>query len=154
MLWLSLKFLAFSSEVICDIYSLVRRDFPTNLFKTPICDLLVKACMVAGPHPNLVRVDKEGGVMRTQKESKVRIQPGSMTGKTMDLGTDWLVYEEMTRVGRTAYVRGGTPVCPAAVAFFGGPSKMCREGEEGGGNLYLEEPDEGPQTGRVKKSGV
>eukprot|EP00092_Neocalanus_flemingeri_P000813 GFUD01000866.1.p1 GENE.GFUD01000866.1~~GFUD01000866.1.p1 ORF type:complete len:1316 (+),score=569.14 GFUD01000866.1:71-3949(+) len=100
---------------------------------------LVKACMVAGLYPNLVRVDREGGVMRTQKESKVRIQPGSVVGKAMNLRTDWLVYEEMTRVGRTAYVRGVTPVCPAAVALFGGPSKLSREGEGGGGNLYLEE---------------
>ena len=100
---------------------------------------LVKACMVAGLYPNLVRVDREGGGLRTQKESKVKIHPGSVVGKTVDLKTDWLVYEEMTRVGRTAFVRGVTPVSPSAVALIGGPSKLGREGEGGGGNLYLEE---------------
>ena len=96
---------------------------------------LVKACMVAGLYPNLVRVDREGNGLRTQKESKVKIHPGSVVGKTVSLKTDWLVYEEMTRVGRTAYVRGVTAVSPAAVALIGGPSKLGREGE-GAGPLH------------------
>jgi len=100
---------------------------------------LVKACLVAGLYPNLVRVDREVGVMRTEKESKVKLHPGSVLRKVEHLKTDWLVYEEMTRVGRTAYVRGVTPVCPAAIALIGGPSKLCREGEGTVGNLYLQE---------------
>ena len=100
---------------------------------------LVKACIVAGLYPNLVRVDREGGGLRTQKESKVKIHPGSVLGKTEELKTDWLVYEEMTRVGRTAYVRGVTPVSAAAVALIGVPSKQGRDGEGVQGNVYLEE---------------
>jgi len=100
---------------------------------------LVKACMVAGLYPNLVRVDREGGGLRTQKESKVKIHPGSVVGKSDEMRTDWLVYEEMTRVGRTAYVRGVTSVSPAAVAIIGVPSKQGREGEGVQGNIYLEE---------------
>ena len=69
----------------------------------------------------------------------MKIHPGSVVGKTVSLKTDWLVYEEMTRVGRTAYVRGVTAVSPAAVALIGGPSKLGREGEGAGGNLYTEE---------------
>merc|ERR1719318_1086705 len=87
---------------------------------------VVKACLVAGLYPNLARlVREEGGKVgiRTQKESKVRIHPGGVqAGSPLALKnspTDWFVFDEMTRVGRCAYVRGVTPVSPLAVCLFG-----------------------------------
>ena len=104
---------------------------------------LVKACLLSGLYPNIIRVDREAAVLRTQRESKVRLAPGSVVRSSAsglaDLHTDWLVFEEMSRVGRTAFVRGVTPLAPIAVALFGGSGKASREGDGIAGNVYLEE---------------
>ena len=117
---------------------------------------LVKACLLSGLYPNIIRVDREAGVLRTQRESKVRLAPGSVMkvtpGTMRDLASDWMVYEEMSRVGRTAFVRGVTPVSPLAVALFGGSGKAGREGEGITGNIYLEETSDS-ETEDVDTSG-
>ena len=104
---------------------------------------LVKACLMSGLYPNIVRVDKEEGressVLRTQRESKVKLSPGSVLNSAtlQSLNTDWLLYEEMSRVGRMALVRGVTPISPITLALFGGSDQSGVE--SGAGNVYLEE---------------
>ena len=103
---------------------------------------LVKACLMSGLYPNIVRVDKEEGrssVLRTQRESKVRLSPGSVlnSASLQSLNTDWLLYEEMSRVGRIALVKGVTPISPITLALFGGSDLASAEG--GAGNVYIEE---------------
>ena len=103
---------------------------------------LVKACLVSGLYPNIVRVDKEEGrssVLRTQRESKVRLSPGSVLNMAslQTLNTDWLLYEEMSRVGRIALVKGVTPISPITLALFGASDLPGAEG--GAGNVYIEE---------------
>ena len=103
---------------------------------------LVKACLVSGLYPNIARVDKEEGrnsVLRTQRESKVKLSPGSVLNTTslQSLNTDWLLYEEMSRVGRMALVKGVTPISPITLALFGGSDLPGAEG--GAGNVYMEE---------------
>lgn len=103
---------------------------------------LVKACLVSGLYPNIARVDKEEGrssVLRTHRESKVRLSPGSVlnTASLQSLKTDWLLYEEMSRVGRIALVKGVTPISPITLALFGGSDLPGVEG--GAGNVYIEE---------------
>ena len=44
--------------------------------------------------------------------------------KLPQLETDWLVYNEMTRVGRTAYIRGVSMVSQLAVVLFVGPNRL------------------------------
>lgn len=104
---------------------------------------IVKACLMAGLYPNIIRVDKEGGessVLRTERESKVRLSAGTVLNKTslLSLNTDWMLYEEMSRVGRIALVKGVTPLSPLTLALFGGSDQTG--GVEGAsGNVYLEE---------------
>ena len=118
---------------------------------------LVKACLLSGLYPNIIRVDREAGLLRTQRENKVRLAPGSVMknteGTVNDLATDWMVFEEMSRVGRTAFVRGVTPVSPLALALFGGSGKANREGEGVSGNIYLEETSDSETEDTVDTSG-
>ena len=44
-----------------------------------------------------------------------------------NLPSDWLIYEEMTRIHRTANVRCCTLVSPITVAIFAGPAKLPAE---------------------------
>ena len=84
----------------------------------------------------------------TRKENKVRFHNSSVLSAAPNqlgsdtyalavskLPTDWLVYEEMTRAHRLAYVRCCTVVSPVTVAMFGGPAKLppdtIREAESG-----------------------
>ena len=125
------------------------RDINTNSDNWGV----VKACLMSGLYPNLGRVDREvqgghgGPTLRTQRESKVKLHPGSVLGMDrtsralISLGTDWIMYDEMTRVGRAAYMRGVTPVSPLAVALFAGPARLAGPSNEaeGVGNVYVEE---------------
>ena len=40
--------------------------------------------------------------------------------------SEWCVFTEMVRVGRTAYIRGVTFITPLAVAVICGPSRLIR----------------------------
>lgn len=124
------------------------RDINSNSDKWGV----VKACLAAGLYPNLARLEREregGPQLRTQRENKVRLHPGAVLATDRSpralasLPTDWLLYDEMTRVGRAAYVRGLTCVSPLAVALFCGPARLPGPGSEvdgaGVGNIYLEE---------------
>lgn len=99
---------------------------------------LVKAALTGGAYPNLARVDREHNTLRTQKEFKVLFHPSSTlheTGKNARtsssyaaavaaLPSDWLLYEEMNRVGRVCRIQTCTVVSPLTVAIFAGPSRL------------------------------
>jgi len=92
---------------------------------------LVKACIIAGLYPNIARYDREAGQLRTSRESKVKIHPGSVCAdlnkqiKSGRLPSEWCVFTEMTRVGRTAYIRGVTFISPGSIALICGPSRLA-----------------------------
>ncbi|XP_071513449.1 3'-5' RNA helicase YTHDC2-like isoform X3 [Panulirus ornatus] len=101
---------------------------------------MVKAALVSGMYPNLIRVDREQCQLRTQKESKVRLHPTSSLLDTAgnnhgslsaahralvgSLPSDWLVYDEMVRIGVVAHVRTVTLVSPLTVLLLAGPMRL------------------------------
>jgi len=111
---------------------------------------VVKACLVAGLYPNIARYDPDAGQLRTAQETKVKIHHSSIckhfTKKTVkkgDLPSEWLVYTEVTRMGRNAYLKGVTFVSPAVVALLAGPAKLpatvWESGEKTSQNNALED---------------
>lgn len=112
------------------------RDLNTNSEQWAV----VKAALCAGLYPNLIRVDREHCQLRTQKESKVifhqssalRAHPksprttvaASHGSAVAELPSDWLVYDEMSQMGRLRLARGCTLVSPITVALFSGPSRL------------------------------
>ncbi|XP_011312776.1 probable ATP-dependent RNA helicase YTHDC2 [Fopius arisanus] len=104
---------------------------------------VVKAALTAGLYPNLIRVDREHGQLRTQKESKVCFHPSSTlkefskstrttsaqshSATVNTLPSDWLIYEEMSRVGRFCHVKTVTVVTPITVALFSGPARLTMD---------------------------
>jgi hypothetical protein len=80
-----------------------------------------------------------------RKESKVRLHPSSVllendtdsapgrvsSGRNRDsvgsIPTDWFVYDEMTRAGHLALIRGVTAVSPVTVLLFAGPNRLPME---------------------------
>ena len=87
-----------------------------------------------------------------RKESKVRFAVSSVlapqgnqkghTAAVRNLPSDWLVYEEMTRVHRMANVHCCTAISPITVAIFAGPAKLAleavSEAESGTHGMFLE----------------
>ncbi|XP_063990992.1 3'-5' RNA helicase YTHDC2-like [Diachasmimorpha longicaudata] len=104
---------------------------------------VVKAALTAGLYPNLMRVDRKHGQLRTQKESKVFFHPSSTlkeftkstrttsaqshSASVHTLPSDWLIYEEMSRVGRFCHVKTVTLVNPITVALFSGPARLAMD---------------------------
>ena len=102
---------------------------------------VVKAALVGGSYPNVARYDKESNQLRTEKENKVRLNPHSIlllstpsdnyskkstssmsNRRAMEqIATDWFIFDDMSRAGRLALVRGVTMVSPIAIALFAGP---------------------------------
>ncbi|XP_050669842.1 3'-5' RNA helicase YTHDC2-like isoform X6 [Leptidea sinapis] len=95
---------------------------------------VVKAVLVSGLYPSIARVDRDSGTLRTSKEVKVAFHPsstlhrgGGVTGSqksVQSLPTDWVVFEEISRVGRFCFIRCNTLVTPLTVALFGGPLRL------------------------------
>ncbi len=124
---------------------------------------VVKAALAAGSYPHLARFDREAQQLRSPKESKVRLHPSSVLLETGAGGnesghggaqrfrssvgrvpTEWFVFDEMTRAGHLAMVRGVTAVSPVTVLLFAGPNRLpieaVSEADAGvQGNRYLEE---------------
>ena len=106
---------------------------------------VVKAALVGGAYPNLARFDRVSKLLRTSKESKVRLHPhsvlldssqksklsatssGSNQKSLGSISTDWFLFDEMSRAGRLALVRGVTAVSPVTVAIFAGPIRTTIE---------------------------
>ncbi|XP_054253200.1 3'-5' RNA helicase YTHDC2 [Indicator indicator] len=100
---------------------------------------VVKAALVAGMYPNLVHVDRENLVLTGPKEKKVRFHPTSVLSHPQfkkispsngqaaviqALPTDWLIYDEMTRVHRIANIRCCSVITPVTVSLFCGPARL------------------------------
>ncbi|ESO09137.1 hypothetical protein HELRODRAFT_110038 [Helobdella robusta] len=98
---------------------------------------VVKAALCAGMYPNLIKVNKERSHLITNKESKIRFHSSSVLGPAPNevgsnmhnvavsrLPTDWLAFEEMTRMHRTLQVKSCTAISPITVALFAGPAKL------------------------------
>jgi len=89
-------------------------------------------------YPNLIRIDREQIIFRTQKQSQVRLHPsctlydlnpqstGRLAKKQMIgmLPTDWLVFEEMLMTGMIASARTVTVVTPLTVLLMAGPTRL------------------------------
>ncbi|XP_045500941.1 3'-5' RNA helicase YTHDC2-like [Colias croceus] len=95
---------------------------------------VVKAVLVSGLYPSIARVDRDSCSLRTSKEVKVAFHPsstlhvgGGLNGSKKSvpgLPTDWVVFEEISRVGRFCFIRCNTLVTPLTVALFGGPLRL------------------------------
>ncbi|XP_059486786.1 3'-5' RNA helicase YTHDC2-like [Neocloeon triangulifer] len=93
---------------------------------------VIKAALTAGLYPNLARVDRVHQQLRTRTESRVRFHPSSVLRDGNDhnttlaeLPSDWVLYEEMGRVGRMCHARTCTVVSPVTVFLMAGPSRMA-----------------------------
>ncbi|XP_041370241.1 3'-5' RNA helicase YTHDC2-like isoform X2 [Gigantopelta aegis] len=134
------------------------RDLNTNSENWAV----VKAALCAGMYPNLVYVRRQQGILVTQKEAKVRFHGSSVlsAAPTTDclkgsathgrvvktLPSDWLIYEEMTRFNRLAYIRCSTLLSSVAVAIFAGPAKLSQE--------VLRQSEHGHSNHELHQSGV
>lgn len=88
---------------------------------------VVKAAIVGGLYPNIARLDRDHFVLRTQKAATVGVESESVlyeSSALQNLPTDWVVYEEMIRAGRSSKIRTATVVSPVTIAIFAGPSKI------------------------------
>lgn len=95
---------------------------------------VIKAVLVSGLYPSIARVDREDITLRTSKEVKLAFSPSStlhsaggkagLVKSLKSMPTDWLVFEEINRVGRFCYIRCNTAVTAMTVAIFGGPLRL------------------------------
>ena len=108
------------------------RDLNTNSENWAV----VKAALCAGAYPYIVRVDRDKNRLITRNEGNVRFHPNSVLNicslnpkESIDknraqllssLHTDWLIYNSMTRTGKTCYVECCTLITPITVALFAG----------------------------------
>ncbi|XP_014254890.1 probable ATP-dependent RNA helicase YTHDC2 isoform X2 [Cimex lectularius] len=125
---------------------------------------VVKAALIGGLYPNIARIDREHKVIRTVKEHKVRVHATSVLTENASskkkvvegLPSDWIIYEELTKVGQQSYIRTATVVSPITVAVFAGPAKIPFDAYsdsqlEGSIGSDSEEEDVGPnQTATLK----
>ncbi|RXG71364.1 putative ATP-dependent RNA helicase YTHDC2 [Armadillidium vulgare] len=118
------------------------RDVNTNSDNWAV----VKAALLSGIYPNLIRVDRDQKQLRTEKESKVRLHSSSVLlefedgdGTKIDkyknlnqahrilvssLPTDWLLFDEMIRIGTAAHVKTVTLLSPITVLLMAGPMRL------------------------------
>ncbi|RWS31417.1 putative ATP-dependent RNA helicase YTHDC2-like protein [Leptotrombidium deliense] len=112
------------------------RDLNTNSENWAV----VKAAICAGCYPNMIRVDRDRKQLVTLRENKVRFHPCSVFNSNPgnpkeniyknraqlleNIPSDWIVYEEMTRIGRVSYARCCTLVSPIVVAIFAGAARL------------------------------
>ncbi|KAH9370374.1 hypothetical protein HPB48_006708 [Haemaphysalis longicornis] len=120
------------------------RDLNSNSDNWPV----VKAALVAGSYPNLLRVDRERRQLVAQRASRVRFhmrsalaqqqpdcsrgapgeaKPGSRADTVSSLPTDWVIYGELARAGPTAFAHLCTLVSPITVALFAGPLRLPQD---------------------------
>ena len=102
--------------------------------------------------------------LRSPKESKVRLHPSSVLLESQQsegvgtvsaernrssvgrIPTEWFIFDEMTRAGHLAMVRGVTAVSPVTVLVFAGPNRLPIE--------TVSEADAGVQGEEMKRSKV
>lgn len=69
--------------------------------------------------------------IRFHQQSVLSVSPNAMSMSTVphtkivhNLPCDWLIYEEMTRMERLAFVKCCTLVSPISIVIFAGPAKL------------------------------
>lgn len=91
---------------------------------------VVKACFVAGFYPNVCRVDRKIGNLKSKQEKKLLPHITSvlrdknlksLKTNLINLPSEWIVFQEKSRVERLCLVRNNTVVSPLTIALFGGP---------------------------------
>lgn len=90
---------------------------------------VVKACLTAGLYPNVSRIDRQGGQLKsrmddklmTHKSSVLKLKSQKKDGALVELPSDWIVFGEKSRTGRICMIRYNTLVSPLNVALFAGP---------------------------------
>ncbi|XP_078314413.1 3'-5' RNA helicase YTHDC2-like [Crassostrea virginica] len=96
----------------------------------------VKAALCAGIYPNLVKIERSRNLkMVSQKASGIKFHTSSVLKNPAlpekkaikIIPTDWILYEEMSRYERSAYIRCCTAISPITVALFTGPIKLPPE---------------------------
>lgn len=95
---------------------------------------VVKAALVSGLYPSIARIDREDSTLRTSKEVKLSFHPRSSLhisrGKSgfidslKKIPSDWVVYEEIVKMGRSCFIRCNTITTALTVALFGGPLRL------------------------------
>lgn len=126
---------------------------------------VVKAALCAGMYPNIVHVDRERCQLTTAKESKVRFHSASILGPAPNevgpnnhsmainrLPTDWVAFEEMTRMRRMVQVWSCTVVSPVTVALFAGPAKLPLDAVRDAENAYHHASAGGVGDGSINNS--
>jgi hypothetical protein len=104
------------------------RDLNTNSENWAV----VKAALAAGYFPNVIRFEtarKERMISR--KEPIVYFHPSSILSRICPRGrnlsqlkSEWVIYDEMTRIGRASYARLCTVVNPLSLVIFCGPMRI------------------------------
>ncbi len=97
---------------------------------------IVKSCFVAGFYPNVCRVDRKVGNLKSKQEKRLLPHVTSVLREKnlkslksilTNLPSEWLVYEEKSRVERLCLVRNNTVVTPLTIALFGGPMYLPKQ---------------------------
>ncbi|GAB0091162.1 RNA helicase [Sergentomyia squamirostris] len=92
---------------------------------------VVKACIVAGVYPNVIRREqtKRGAVLRSRNGQNFLPHPQSVIGskkfpecmmRIKNYPSDWVIFDEKIRMMNSSYVRCNTVVSPVTVALFSG----------------------------------
>lgn len=93
----------------------------------------IKACLTAGMYPNVCRIDRKQGQLKSRQENKLIPHPSSVLRdknpkkcqeNLRALPTEWILFGEKSRAGRFCLVRYNTVVTPLNIAIFAGPINM------------------------------
>ncbi|XP_023808560.1 probable ATP-dependent RNA helicase YTHDC2 isoform X3 [Oryzias latipes] len=96
---------------------------------------VVKAALVTGIYPNLIKVNKKSSLLSSLMEKKVHFHSTSVLSQQPNkedspaengpaFPTDWLIYDQMSRGHRMASVRCCSLVTSVTVAIFGGCARL------------------------------
>lgn len=104
----------------------------------------VKAALCAGIYPNLAKIEKNKHYkMFSQKSSGIKFHTSSVLRNSaspkkpaQSIPTEWILYEEMSRYERSAYIRCCTAISPITVALFTGPIKLPPESVRDGAKQH------------------
>ncbi|KAJ6637830.1 3'-5' RNA helicase YTHDC2 [Pseudolycoriella hygida] len=97
---------------------------------------VIKACFVAGFYPNVCRVDRKVGNLKSKQEKKLLPHVTSVLREKnlkslksilTNLPSEWIVFGEKSRVERLSLVRNNTVVSALTIALFCGPMHIPKQ---------------------------